>query len=194
MLFSPYIRWRMRLVLLGFLLLSSFAGRAQTIGKSYTYEAIDQQIEGKVLVRFALDRQGRVIPDSTRVLQGLGHGLDALAVQFVNDPKTPAVTPTMLTMARRSEQPATFSLPVVFSLKTLEPRDWSDYYVLKGDKALAEANADRAISYYDLALGRHKKNGAACAGLAKAYTSQGKAAEAAKYAELASKYNSMAAR
>lgn len=184
----------MRLVLLGFMLMSSFAGLAQTIGKSYTYEAIDQQVEGKVLVSFALDRQGRVLPDSTRVLQGLGHGLDALAVQSVNDAKTPVVTPTMLSMARRSEQPARFTVPVVFALKDLLPRDWSDYYVLKGDQALAEANAARAISYYDLALGRYKKNGAACAGLAKAYTSQGKPAEAAKYAELASKYSSMAAR
>lgn len=183
----------MRLILTGLLLMSSFAGMAQTIGKLYTFEAIDKQIEGKVLVNFALDRQGRVIPDSTRVLQPLGYGLDALAVQVVNSPNSAAVLPSAQALARRSEQPARFTVPVVFALKDLSPREWSEYYVLKGDKALGEANADRAISYYDLALGRHKKNGQACAGMAKAYTSQGKAEEAAKYTELANKY-SMAVR
>ncbi|MCC3160104.1 energy transducer TonB [Hymenobacter sp. 15J16-1T3B] len=175
------------------MLMSSGAGLAQTIGKTYTYEAIDRQIEGTVQVSYVLDRQGRIIPDSTRVLQGLGYGLDALAVQAVNYPASLAVTPANQALARRSEQPARFNAPVVFALKNLTPRDWSDYYVLKGDKALAEANPARAISYYDLALGRYKKNGQACAGLAKAYTNQGKSDQAAKYAELANKY-SMAAR
>lgn len=181
----------MRLVLLGLLLMSSFAGLAQNIGKHYTFDAIDKQVEGKVFVSFVLDRQGRLLPDSTRVMKGLGYGLDALAVQAVNEQQVAA---NSVAMARRSEQPARFTVPIVFSLAALTPRDWSDYYTLKGDKALTEANADRAISYYDLALGRSKKNGAACAGLAKAYTSQGKTAEAAKYAELASKYNGMAVR
>ncbi|GAB3835453.1 energy transducer TonB [Hymenobacter jeollabukensis] len=183
----------MRLALLGMLLLSSVAGRAQNIGKHYTFEAIDRQIEGKVQISYALDRQGRVMPDSTRVLQGLGYGLDALAVQAVNDPTTLLIPPTALALARRSEQSARFTAPVVFALKDLTPRDWSDYYVLKGDKAMAEANPARAISYYDLALGRYKKNGQACAGMAKAYTSQGKPEEAARYTELANKY-SMAVR
>ncbi|RTQ51738.1 hypothetical protein EJV47_08060 [Hymenobacter gummosus] len=178
----------MRMFLLGGLLMGSFAGMAQTIGDDYTFEAIDKKVEGKVLVSFVLDRQGRVLADSTTVFQHLGHGLDELAVQRVSRPGSLLVPPAALAAARRSDKPLRFTVPVPFALSTLSPRDWSTYYALKGDQAQAEGNAGRAISYYDLALGRYKKNAAACTGLAKAYSSQGNAAEAAKYTELANKY------
>lgn len=181
----------MRLILLSLLLTSSLAGLAQTIGKTYTFDAIDQQVQGKVIVSFVLDRQGRLLPDSTRVLKGLGHGLDELAVQAVNEQQVAAGS---VAMARRSAQPARFAVPIVFALTALTPRDWSDYYTLKGDRAMAEAKAERAVSYYDLALGRYKRNGAACAGLGRAYTSLGKTTEAAKYNELAAKYAAVSAR
>jgi TonB family protein len=178
----------MRMFLLGSLLMGSLSGMAQTIGEVYTFEAIDQKVEGQVFVDFMLNRQGRVIADSTRVVKSLGHGLDQLAVQAVNRPNSPAVPPAALAAAKRAEQPQRYTVPVTFALAALTPRDWSAYYTLKGDQAQAEGNAGRAISYYDLALGRYKKNSAACTGMAKAYTSQGNAAEAARYTELANKY------
>jgi tetratricopeptide (TPR) repeat protein len=178
----------MRFLLLGSLLMSSFAGLAQTIGNSYTFEAVDRKVEGKVLVSYVLDRQGRVMPDSTRVTHGLGAGLDELAVQALNRPNTAAVPASARDMAKHNGRPLRFTVPVPYSLATLSPRDWSTYYALKGDQALAGGNLGQAISYYDLAVGRNKKNSTAYAGLAKVYTSQGNAAEAAKYAELANKY------
>ena len=53
----------------------------------YTYEAIDAKIEGGVDLRFAIDRYGKIIKETIKVVKGLGYGLDERAVEIVANGK-----------------------------------------------------------------------------------------------------------
>lgn len=67
---------------------------------SYTPQAIEARVEGKVRVELTLDEQGKVI--SARVLSGLGHGLDQRALEAARhgtfSPGTRCGKPTRATL------------------------------------------------------------------------------------------------
>ena len=75
---------------------------------AYTDEARAAEVEGKVRVELTVDTQGAVT--ATRVLEGLGHGLDEAAVS--------AVKGATFTPATRCGEPAlsTFTVSVRFAL------------------------------------------------------------------------------
>lgn len=76
----------------------------------YPREAVNEQVEGMVVVRFVVNRQGE-ITDAT-ILKGLGYGTDEEALRVINS--MPSWTP-----GRQNGKPVAvrYTLPIRFSMK-----------------------------------------------------------------------------
>jgi TonB family protein len=160
------------------LALISFTAFSQSQRKdTYTYDAIENNIEGKVYISFVIDLNGNIIPDSVKVLRGLGYGLDEVAINAIKSaPKWTGVGKNVK-----------FTIPIAFSLSDVDDKAWSDYYTTKAGKCMDVSKWDDAITYYKQAIDKNKKNPDPYYQLSKAYTAKKDTSNAKIYLDKAIK-------
>lgn len=161
-------------------ILSSFAQtKTKSSKRTYTNEAIDEKIEGKVFVSFKIDRKGKIIKESVKVVKGLGYGLDEIAIDAVKSaPDWNAPTKDELKIYGDTIK---FTVPVAFDLAMISHDEWFDYYNWKGNGLLKKKDYDRAISAFNEGLKISSHNPIALHGLYEAYKSKGDSTNAKIY-------------
>jgi tetratricopeptide (TPR) repeat protein len=171
----------------------AFSQRLSPTSK-YTFEAIDNKVKGEIKVRYYLNAKGFIVPDSVKLLKGLGFGLDEIEVEkFIEKFKTSKENWKGLVDA--------FGVPFVegprvstriVSQKNLPAEltaaEWAEYNTIKGDRLLEAGNTDEALKSYQTALRRNAKNARAYYGLAKIYEKRGESERAKQALENAKKY------
>lgn len=78
----------------------------------YPVDALESGIEGRVFVQLFLDKKGRVMSDSTKIIRGLGYGMDEEAVRLINN--MPPWSPAKF---KGEEIKYRLVLPVTFTIK-----------------------------------------------------------------------------
>jgi TonB family protein len=151
-------------------ILFSFS-QSRTIKRTYTNEAIDNKIEGKIYVTFLIDKKGKIIKDSVKVLRGLGYGLEEIAIEAVkNAPDWDAPTKQQLEGHGGFVR---FTVPIKFSLDQIPSREWYEYYNWKGNNLLKEKDYNNAILIFNEGLKISSSNPIALHGLYEAYKNNG---------------------
>ena len=112
---------------------------SQIIGDKYTFEAMDKKIEGKVYVTFVMAPNGRILDDSVKAHKQF-YGLEIVAEKAIKDAPDYKYTQG----AKPSNKNQKFVIPISFKLDALNDKDWSEYYTIKGKKALDSTNLDEA--------------------------------------------------
>jgi TonB family protein len=147
--------------------------------RTYTNEAIEEQIEGRVFVRFNIDKKGKIIRESVKVVNGLGYGLDELAIEAVRT--APDWAPPTKDQIKIYGDTIKFTVPVAFNLTMVSQDEWFDYYNWKGNALLKEKDYDNAIIAFNKGLNISSRNPIALYGLYVAYNSKGDSTNAKIY-------------
>jgi tetratricopeptide (TPR) repeat protein len=144
----------------------------------YTYDALDNKIEGKIYLSFTVDAEGNIIKESVSITRGLGYGMDELAVNTLKK------NPPKLTGRGQNIR---YTLPIVIALSAVKDKEWSEYYTIKGGKFIEQKQYDFAIDCYNKAIEKNKKNYKALYGLSEAYKAKGDSTNSRIYLEKAYK-------
>lgn len=147
----------------------------------YPVEAIENQIQGKILIRFVALPSGEIIDSTVRAVQGLGYGLDKIAIEAVR--KAPPLPRNYVTRLRKD----TLNEYVLPILLTITSKDWGNYYYTKGLQEQAADKHEQAIKQFLLAVGFVEKKALYYFVLYQSYYKIGNKEEACKYLKKAKK-------
>lgn len=126
---------------------------------TYSFEAYENKIEGRVLLSFMVDSNRRLLINSVEVIKGLGYGLNEIAIQNFKNKKYHKYE-SYTNSESKIDSTNRFTLVVSFKRETLSNNncEMSDYIMYKGDKASLNNDVDRAIELYSSALRWDKTN------------------------------------
>ncbi len=159
---------------------------AQTKGAEelfYPKEAIENRIQGKILLRFMALPSGEIVDSTVQVIQGLGYGLDKIAIETIR--KAPPLSRNYVTRLRKDTL-SEYILPIIFSIT---PKDWGNYYYLKGQEEQVADNHTQAIRYFLLAIDFMEKKAPYYFSLYQSYIELRSKEDACKYLKKAKKLN-----
>ena len=155
----------------------------QIIGDKYTFLAMENKSEGKIYVSFVISPTGQIYDDSVKAINSID-GIETIALESVRkapDWKAPK-NPT------RPDGTTKFVLPVIFTLKQLTNKDWSEFHKIKGKRNFDNENLNEAILDLIKSIKLNKKNGEAYYILGQAFSRQNNSDDAKENFELARKY------
>ncbi len=109
---------------------------------SYPEEALENRIQGRVYIKFTVRPTGEIIDSTVHVLQGLGHGLNKIAIDAVK--KAPPLGKNYITNLKKDTL-SEYVLPIMFIITS---KDWARYYYTKGLKEQHEENHSEAIGWF----------------------------------------------
>jgi TonB family protein len=141
------------------LILSTISNAQQALKKdkfNYTFRAIEKQIEGTVYITFLINKEGIILDDSIKVVQGLGFGLDEIAVEVLKN--MPNWNPMTKKMVKKNGDYTRFSIPIKFSLDQIGKKEWSNYYFQKAELSIHNGNESEGLSLYNKSLEFFKNN------------------------------------
>ena|SRR5690606_20229540 len=118
----------------------------------YTFEALDNNIEGRIILSFKVTRNGKVIPDSTRIIKPLGYGLEGIAIATLHKMPGLPIGKVQTDINKR------YVLPILFTKNSISSCERSDYYVYKGKQAENQNNLTEAHDYFKKATDLDRSN------------------------------------
>ena len=173
------------LILIVGLLISqqAFSQDNEIIGGVYTFEAMDKKSQGKIYVSFVISPTGEIYDDSVKAMNSID-GLEFIAEESIRN--APDWEPP--SRPQRKDGSTKFVIPIKFSLDQLRNRDWSDYYLIRGEKNIALGNIDDAIADLKMSVKFNRKNAKSYFLLGNAYSKNNNQKSANKNFELAKKH------
>ena len=151
----------------------------------YPAEAIENKIQGKIFVRFSALQSGEIIDSTVQTVQGLGYGLDKIAIEAVR--KAPPLPRNYVTRLRKDTL-SEYILPILFTIRS---KDWGNYYYTKGFQEQSADKHVQAIRQFLLAIGFVEKKSLYYFALYQSYYKLGNKEEACKYLKKAKKWDSV---
>lgn len=133
----------------------------------YPEEAIKNRIQGKVYVHFTALPTGEILDSTIRISQGLGYGLDEIAIKAMQD--APPIGRNSVTKLK-TDEPTTFTIPILF---TIHPEDWANYYYLCGIREYQSGDFLKTIGFLEQAISIVSNNALYHYELHKAYNKTG---------------------
>lgn len=133
-------------------------GLYKHIGKNleYTDLGLDNKIEGKIMVEFVVSKTGDILADSTKILEGLGFGLDEKVVELVNN--FPTWTPGYITKLG-IPAPVRMILPITYKIPPSTSEAWSFRSINKAKEFMNKNDISSALTIMDNAIVANPKLG-----------------------------------
>lgn len=127
-----------------------FAGLYKFINNNlmYTEAALDNKIEGRIMVQYIVSKTGEITGDSTTILEGLGYGLDEQVISLVNN--FPKFQPGYVTKWDVYAN-VRMIMPITYKLPPESSEIWSTRNIKKAQELLNN-DLDSALSLMNDAI------------------------------------------
>jgi len=148
---------------------------------SYPIEAIENRVQGKVFVKFTTLPTGDIIDSTIHVIQGLGYGLNQIAVNAIKN--APPLARNAITRLKK-DTTTQYILPILFVITS---KDWANHYFIKGLEEQASGKHLEAVDLFLKAISFVGKNAEYHIRICRSYSKLGNKKLACKHLKRAKK-------